>query len=166
MGNIVINHESVAQTSNTKKMMANDNKELIILPYESIEWVPVGEEFPGAEVALLRGDPTKGAYALYAKLPPNFTIPLHYHGNTQWGIVLSGTLVLGDEKGKEILLNAGSYVYFPKGNLHYLKAGPKGLVFYEQSDEKESTVMVDDKMKDMKMEDEKMKKMEREKNRH
>jgi quercetin dioxygenase-like cupin family protein len=137
---ISITNNSLAQN---KKM--SETKEVVLIPYESIQWAPIGEEFPGVEVAPLRGDMTKGAYALYVKLPANFSFPLHYHGNTEWGIILSGTLVLGDKNGKETTLTAGSYVYYPKGNLHSIKAGPEGCVFLEESNEKESTVMAGDK---------------------
>jgi quercetin dioxygenase-like cupin family protein len=84
---------------------------------------------------------TKGAYALYVRLPANFSIPLHYHGNTEWGIIISGSLIIGDEKGKKTTLTPGSYAYFPKGALHTTAAGPSGCVFLEESNEKESTVM-------------------------
>lgn len=122
-----------------------DNNGIVMLPYESIQWAAIGEEFPGVEVAQLRGDMTKGAYAIYLKLPANFSLPLHYHDNTEWGIIISGSLIVGDENGKTTTLTPGSYAYFPKKVLHSIIAGPSGCVLLEESNEKESTVMAKEK---------------------
>jgi quercetin dioxygenase-like cupin family protein len=129
-------HDSLAQ----KKMPAKKNA--VVLPYGSIKWESAGEEFPGVQIAQLHGDMTKGAYAAYVKLPAGFGFPLHYHGNDQWGTVVSGTLIIGMESGKEMRLGPGSYVYMPKGVRHSIAAGDEGCVFLETSNEKESTTMV------------------------
>jgi quercetin dioxygenase-like cupin family protein len=129
-------HDALAQ----KKMPPKKNA--VLLPYESIKWESAGEELPGVQIAQLHGDMTRGAYAAYVKLPAGFAFPLHYHGNDQWGTVVSGTLIIGMESGEEMRLGAGSYVYMPKGVRHTTAAGEEGCVFLEASTEKESTTMV------------------------
>jgi quercetin dioxygenase-like cupin family protein len=134
-------NEGLAQT---KESAQNGT---VLLPYKDIRWEAFGEEFPDVYFARLNGDFTKGAYAIYVKLPPGFKLPLHYHGNDQWGTVVSGNLIIATEKGKDVILGPGSYVSVPKGVRHTTAAGREGCVFLEVSNEKESTMMIEAEMK-------------------
>lgn len=122
-----------------EKMM---QKGVVLQPLNELRWQPFGEEFPGADFALVQGDPSKGAYAMYVRLPAGLMIPLHYHGNDQWGVVISGTVIVGLEDGKQTTLGPGSYIFSPKSVRHTTAAGPEGCVFLEVSNEKETTFMV------------------------
>src|SRR5688572_14835574 len=70
---------------------------------------------PGAEVAVLAGDPSKSgmAFTIRAKLPDGYTVPPHWHPTDENVTVLKGTLLIG--RGNKIVpkameeLPAGSY---------------------------------------------------------
>ena len=67
----------------------------IVAPND-LKWVDVGSLPPGAKVAVIEGDPGKeGLVTFRVKLPPNFTIPPHYHGTVERSTILSGTLNIG-----------------------------------------------------------------------
>src|SRR3977135_2574033 len=51
---------------------------------------------PGAQIAVLAGDPTKpGPYTVRLKFPANYDIPAHSHPTDENGAVVSGELFLG-----------------------------------------------------------------------
>ncbi len=137
----------IAQTQ--KKAVAKSTtpkKELALWPADKIKWESFGEEFPGVMFARLYGDMSKGGYAILVKVPPHFKIPLHYHTNDEWGVVISGTAIIALEDGKEKQYGPGSWLSVPKGVKHTTAAGSDGCVFLEESDEMEGTVMVGEEM--------------------
>lgn len=134
--------EATAQKKQTASGEMAQNG-FVLLPVNELQWQPFGEEFPGVDFALAQGDPSQGAYAMYVRLPAGMMIPLHYHGNDEWGVVISGTVIVGLENGRQTTLGPGSYIFSPKGVRHTTTAGPEGCVFLEVSNEKESTFMVE-----------------------
>ncbi|WP_137719704.1 cupin domain-containing protein [Methylobacillus flagellatus] len=80
---------------------------------------------PGAQSALLVGDPTKaGVFIVRLKFPPNYPIPAHTHPFTEVITVLSGKLGNGmgetfDTSNGEVL-NAGDSFVLPAGHSHYV----------------------------------------------
>lgn len=100
------------------------------LAYEAdeIEWVegPASLE-PGAEMAILEGDPSeRGMFTLRFKLPDGFRISPHWHPNYERVTVLSGTFHLGmgerfDPETAQAL-PAGSYTTMPPEMVHYAVA--------------------------------------------
>ena len=64
---------------------------------DAIEWQEGPDTLPpGAEIALLHGDPySEGVYSVRVKLPPDYVVPPHTHPLTENVTVLEGTLYLG-----------------------------------------------------------------------
>ena len=76
---------------------------------------------PGAQLAVLSGDPTKPApYAVRLKFPANYTIPAHSHPTDENVVVASGavTFGMGDKLAKSAsntTLTVGGYALQPAG---------------------------------------------------
>ena len=108
--------------------------------------------FPGAQIATLVGDPTKGDTIVQRfKFPPNFKVAPHTHTYTEVATVLAGTLQLGlGEKfdaGKGQSLKPGSVFALKAGDPHYVWTtgeevivqivftGPAGMIFSNPADD-------------------------------
>ena len=88
---------------------------------------------PGAEVAVLYGDPGKdGLFAMRLKLPKGYKIAPHTHPKPEVVTVISGTFRLGmgetadQSKGKP--LAAGSFFAMPPGMAHFAFADEDTVV--------------------------------------
>jgi hypothetical protein len=79
---------------------------------------------PGAQVALLEGDPTKeGPFAMRLKFPDGYRVMPHVHGKTERVTVISGTLNIGfgekfDEKTTHEM-PVGTFGYWEPGVAHF-----------------------------------------------
>jgi len=87
---------------------------------------------PGAEIALVSGDPGKSApYTVRLKFPAHYAIPAHSHPMDENVAVVSGALTLGmgdklDKLAKgNATLAAGSYALAPSGMNHYAFTGAR-----------------------------------------
>ena len=122
-----------------------------VVPADAVTWKahPV---FPGAQIATLVGDPTKGETIVQRfKFPANFKVAPHTHTYTEVATVLSGTLQLGlGEKfdtSKGQALKPGSVFALKAGDPHYIWTtgeevvvqivftGPSGMVFSNPADD-------------------------------
>lgn len=88
---------------------------------------------PGAQAALLYGDPTKeGPFALRLKFPKGYKIPPHTHPRTEIVTVISGTFNVGMGKtaiaAKAAPLPAGSFFAFDPGLAHYASVDEETVV--------------------------------------
>jgi hypothetical protein len=79
---------------------------------------------PGAQVAMLEGNPARpGYFCMRIRFPQNYSIPPHWHPNHERVTVISGTLFLGqgetfDEPSAQAL-TPGSYSTMPPRMRHY-----------------------------------------------
>jgi len=123
----------------------------IVAPQE-IKWGPAPAVLPpGAEAAVLFGDPTKeGLFALRLKLPDGYRVPPHTHPVDEVVTVISGTFNLGmgeaADQSKAEALPAGSFFALPPGTPHYVfideetiiqisTVGPWGLTYVNPEDD-------------------------------
>ncbi len=89
------------------------------------KWGPAPPALPpGAEIAVLEGDPTKsGTVALRLRFPADYRIPPHWHSMTERVTVLSGGLSVGMgdtlDRAASTLLKPGGYVSLPAQMHHY-----------------------------------------------
>ena len=88
---------------------------------------------PGAEYAMLEGDPSKeGYFAMRLKLPSGYRIPPHTHPNVERVTVISGTFHLGMggtfDRGAAHALPAGSYTFMRPGMQHFAWADGETVV--------------------------------------
>jgi quercetin dioxygenase-like cupin family protein len=96
---------------------------VMLLP-DAIQWGPFPAGGPGAQLAVVFGDPGKtGPFIIRIKTPDGFRIPPHWHPMDEHITVISGTLALGmGEKFAEKALQdlpAGSYARMPKKMPHF-----------------------------------------------
>ncbi len=79
----------------------------------------------GAQGAMIGVDPaTKGATS-YAKLPPKYHLPMHWHSYAEYSALISGNATLTLD-GKKHDLTPGSYVVIPAKAHHELDCGAGG----------------------------------------
>jgi quercetin dioxygenase-like cupin family protein len=110
---------------------------------------------PGAEAALLFGDPSKeGPFALRLKFPQGYSVPPHSHPVKEVVTVISGTFGLGmgetADQSKMQSLPAGSFVAMDPGMAHYVSidgetviqintTGPWGVTYVNPEDDPRKT---------------------------
>ena len=106
---------------------------LVLWAADDLKWVDPKNSPPGVKMAVLWGDPEKGAHGALHKFPGGFEAPLHHHSSSYRGVVISGTLVVTPEGGTAKSLPSGSYFSAPAMNKHSTKCeGASGcLIFVE-----------------------------------
>ena len=103
----------------------------VVWPADQLKWVDAAGAPPGVKMAVLWGDPTKGAYGMLQRFPAGFKAPMHTHSSDLRCVVLSGTLIHGEMGGKETKLPPGSYLVTPRTEHHTTEcaAGADCVVF-------------------------------------
>jgi hypothetical protein len=90
----------------------------------AIEWRTAETLPPGAQVAVLEGDPDReGFFTMRLKMPDGYRVPPHWHSMHERVTVLSGTLNLGTgntfDASATRPLPAGTYSSMPAGMTHF-----------------------------------------------
>jgi quercetin dioxygenase-like cupin family protein len=69
----------------------------VIQTTDEAQWGPAPPVLPpGAQIAVLAGDPTKPVpYTIRLKFPPSYAIPAHSHPTDEHVVVVSGALTFG-----------------------------------------------------------------------
>lgn len=68
----------------------------LMVSADELDWQPVASLAPGAQVAVLEGDPSQeGPFTMRLHLPANYDIAVHTHPATERVTVLSGTFYVG-----------------------------------------------------------------------
>src|SRR5262249_18016265 len=90
-------------------------------PKEAV-WGPAPPMLPpGAQTAVLAGDPTKAtAYTVRLKFPPNYAIPAHSHPTDENVVVVSGAVTFG--MGDKLIKGAASNKTLPVGGFAQMPA--------------------------------------------
>jgi uncharacterized protein DUF4437 len=86
----------------------------------NLKWIdldPTGA--PGVKIATLWGDPTKGRFGAFFRLPAGFAAPLHTHTHPMKVVMVSGTYIQGPDGAVEFRLGPGSYLMQPGGNYRH-----------------------------------------------
>lgn len=118
---------------------------------EDLKWSAPAAYAKGAQLAVLKGDPTKeGQYVVRLKVPAGFVIGSHTHPNDENVTVISGTFNIGTgdklDKTKGSLIKTGGYSYVAKGMTHYAwftedtvlqlhGMGPQGITYVDPKDD-------------------------------
>jgi quercetin dioxygenase-like cupin family protein len=96
---------------------------------EQIEYGPVPAFLPpGAQLAVLEGDPTAstGDFTVRLKMPNGYRIPPHWHPNRENATVISGDFKVGMgdtfDESKMTTFGAGSFGYLDPSMHHYVMA--------------------------------------------
>jgi quercetin dioxygenase-like cupin family protein len=70
--------------------------------------------FPkGTDIAVVRGDPGKGAFDAYIRLQPGVRIPVHFHSSAESAVGVKGNFTLEMKDGTKKALAAGMYTFIP-----------------------------------------------------
>lgn len=103
----------------------------VVTAAADLKWNDV-PDFPGLKMAVVSGNPAKGAAHFFIKFTPGFAAPLHHHNADHFVTVLAGTLVLNID-GKDAKLPAGSYFSFTGRKPHTTKcdAGAECILFLD-----------------------------------
>jgi quercetin dioxygenase-like cupin family protein len=124
---------------------------IMVMP-TTTKWVPAPSSLPpGAEVAMLEGDPAKpAAFTFRIKMPDGYRIPPHFHPADEHVTVIEGTFIMGlGEKFDESAgrpLGVGSFAMMPKGTRHFASTkgatviqlhgvGPWGITYVNPADD-------------------------------
>src|SRR5678816_1459518 len=69
----------------------------VIAPLQEATWGPAPPMLPpGAQIAVLAGDPTKStSYTVRLKFPANYSIPAHSHPTDENVVVVAGAVTFG-----------------------------------------------------------------------
>lgn len=127
-------------------------KHVLVEP-DSITWGPPPPSLPpGAQMAVLDGDPSKAGvpFVVRAKLPDGYRVAPHFHPTAENVVVLSGAFLVGmgdtfDESSMKTL-GAGGFTKVPKGMHHFAMSkgetviqvhgvGPFALTYVNPSDD-------------------------------
>lgn len=93
---------------------------------DALKWGPGPASMPkGQMVAVLVGDPGKsGLFILRGKLPDGYTVPPHWHSQTEHVTVLSGKLHVGMgdtlDRSKAEAIGPGGFIVMPANMRHYV----------------------------------------------
>ena len=84
-----------------------------------VKWGPCPPFLPsGCGIAVLHGDPAKDNFDVFLKLPPQSTIPLHWHSSAERMVLVSGEIRVTYEGQAAAVLKPGTYAYGPAKRPH------------------------------------------------
>src|SRR6185503_3241851 len=96
---------------------------------EEMKWGPAPPSLPpGAELAVISGDPSKAGlpFAMRVKFPDGYKVPPHWHPTDENVTVIQGTINIGTgdkfEESAAKQLPAGSFAVMPKRMHHFALA--------------------------------------------
>ena len=113
-------------------LLAADAPALVAFTPSQLKWVP-NPARPDVKMAVVWGDPDKGAFAAFNQFPAGFTAPLHTHTANTRLVVVKGTMSMTGADGKEMKFPVGSFYNQPNTFPHTTKclAGADCLVYIE-----------------------------------
>src|SRR5436190_11511622 len=87
------------------------------------------QNFPGLpqclKAAATKGDPTKEAAVIYAKLTAGCKVPMHWHTAAEQLMLVSGAARMEHQGGQPEMLSKGSYALLPSKHQHnFACSGP------------------------------------------
>jgi quercetin dioxygenase-like cupin family protein len=110
--------------------VAQDTKEQAISRTHEdaeLQWGPCPPIFAkGCEVAVLRGDPTKGSCDVLLRTPANYTLQRHWHSSSERMVLVAGELHVTYEGQKPSVLRPGTYAYGPSKAKHEARCANRG----------------------------------------
>jgi len=84
-----------------------------------LQWGPCPPFLPkGCGIAVLHGDPAKGNFDVFLKVPAKSTLPLHWHTSAERMILVAGELQVTYDGQKSAVLRPGTYAYGPSKRPH------------------------------------------------
>ena len=99
---------AIAQTVASEKALS------VSVADSEVTWGPCPEFMPaGCQLAVLHGDPAKPNADVWLKVPPNMSLPHHWHSSAERMVLVSGELEVAYDGQRPALLKPGMYAYGP-----------------------------------------------------
>jgi quercetin dioxygenase-like cupin family protein len=100
--------------------------------YSSSDKATFTEKMPGVSMAIVWGDPEKGAHGTLTKFVPGYDAGMHTHSSDLTLVVIKGAYLYKDEAGEKRVA-AGDVLHIQGGHKHW-SGGDKtaGALFYEE----------------------------------
>jgi quercetin dioxygenase-like cupin family protein len=121
-----------AQDAGPRRGFSSFGPDQTIADASRLEWAPLKLESlaPGAEIAVVRGDLSKGPSELLLRIPAGFTVPNHSHSSDETYVWLTGpfTYIAGD--GREQNFAGQAFIGLPPNAPHALRCGNEPCLFY------------------------------------
>jgi quercetin dioxygenase-like cupin family protein len=116
-------------TAKTKSGGKTSIKEVI---YASADSATYQEKFPGVSMAVIWGNPDKGAHGMFTKFVPGYDAGMHTHTNDVWLVVLKGAYLYRDDAGDKRVA-PGEFIRIPGGHKHWSGGDQaEGALFYSE----------------------------------
>jgi quercetin dioxygenase-like cupin family protein len=103
------------------------------------KWTPLMKEGPLPALAPITGDPQKGPYEAYLKLPAGFESPPHSHSSDYWTVLVQGKMTHwaaeGGSEKDSLQLGVGDLNHMPAKLVHVSKCYPGAdciMVIYQK----------------------------------
>src|SRR5438270_1949885 len=116
--------QAASKTSKSKSATAAAAQP-VVMNLDKMNWGPAPPELPpGAQLAVLEGDPSKAAaYTVRLKMPDGYKIQPHWHPVAERVTVLSGTLKVGMgakwDDSSPTTLSSGGFAVMPARMKHF-----------------------------------------------
>jgi beta-alanine degradation protein BauB len=115
---------SCTQTDDAAEVMSNPDitagAQPIFTPTAELEWFDLDpQNAPGVQLATLWGDPARGGFGAYMRLPAGFDAPLHTHSHAMKVVIVSGTYIQEPHGGAVVRLTPGSFMMQPGGDYRH-----------------------------------------------
>jgi quercetin dioxygenase-like cupin family protein len=100
--------------------------------YASADQATFKERMPGVSMAVLWGDPEKGAHGTFTKFAPGYDAGTHTHTSDVWLVVIKGAYLYKDDAGEK-RVGPGGFIRIPGGHKHW-SGGDKteATLFYQE----------------------------------
>jgi len=123
-----------------KASTSSHKKKVIYVAAGSATYKQIQKE--KASMAVLWGDPDKGAHGTFTKFEPGFDAGMHTHTSDVWIVVIKGAYLYKDEAGEK-RVGPGDFLRIPGGHKHW-SGGDKteGALFYEEGSGKFDNIPV------------------------
>ena len=124
---IVVASLGVAQA---QKESSKNEKNVIYAAAEQVTFKQ--SPMAGVSMAVLWGDPDKGAHGTFTKFEPGYDAGTHTHTSDVWLVVIKGAYLYKDDEGEK-RVGPGDFLRVPGGHKHW-SGGDKaeGALFYQE----------------------------------
>lgn len=112
----------------------SNKNDMIAKNISQLEWHPKPALPPGAESAVVYGDPTKGHFDFYGKFPAKYTVPMHWHSNDCNVIIIKGSMIIKRDNTPDITVEQGGFFTLP-AKMKYVAYTPKECIFLVHGEE-------------------------------
>jgi quercetin dioxygenase-like cupin family protein len=113
-----------------QKESSKNTKNVIYVAAEQATFKP--SPMPGVSMAVVWGDPDKGAHGTFTKFAPGYDAGTHTHTSDVWLVVIKGAYLYKDDEGEK-RVGPGEFLRVPGGHKHW-SGGDKaeGALFYQE----------------------------------